>query len=335
MKTETAIVESLSRFFRHNASIKKTDRLLIIADKKTDPRVYSYLGKGAQLFIPSGNIALFIFNEAKNFRYEFPDQLINLLKEADIIISPTTISIYHAKELQESLTPTKKFFSMTGATVETIYKYGAQADFKSISRTASSLKELITGCGRISVFSNAGTHFSASIEGRNANMETSIGQYGKSATFPDIEVNTSIIEDSGEGKIIVDGAATGFGVFENPVELIVSKGKIVSIKGGKEAAAVKKLLDKTGDPNMYQIAEIGIGLNPFSKIYGVIIEDEAAYGTSHFGIGQNIFMGGINRANTHLDFVLRNPQIFLDGNELLLKKDAIIYKGKSAGKIFR
>jgi leucyl aminopeptidase (aminopeptidase T) len=333
--TERAIIKSLSKFFLQNAAIKPDNKLLIIADKNTDPRVYGYLGKAAQLYIPSGNIAVFIFDKAENFRYQFTPGIVNLLKEADIIISPTTISIYHAKELQQALTPAKKFFSMTGATIETLYKYGAKADFKSISKTASALKDLITGCARINVFSKAGTHFSAVIEGRNANMETSIGQFGKSATFPDIEVNTSIIEDSGEGKIIIDGAATGFGVFQNQVEFIVNKGKIVSIKGGKEAAAVKKLLDKTDDPNMYQIAEIGMGLNPFSKIYGVIIEDEAAYGTSHFGIGQNIFMGGVNKATTHLDFVLKNPQIFLDGNELLLKKDAVYYNGKSVGRLYR
>lgn len=323
------VIKSLSKFFTTNVNIKSNAKLLIIADKNTDPRVYNYIGTAARLFIPPGNIAVYIFSNPKNFHYNFSPKLLSLLNEADITISPTTISIYHAKELQQSLNSNKRFFSMTGATVETLYRYGAQADFVSLRKTATSLKEIITGCNRISVFSKAGTHFSAVIEGRKANMETSIGVLGKSATFPDIEVNTSIIEDSGEGRIIIDGAAAGFGVFNNPVEFIVSKGKIVSITGGKEAQEVNKLLQKIGDDNMYQIAEIGIGLNPCSKIYGVIIEDEAAYGTCHFGIGQNIFMGGLNKAVTHLDFVLRNPQIFLDGNELFLKKNKIVYKKKT------
>lgn len=329
--SNSEIIQTLSRFFIVNVNIKPDARLLIIADEQTDPRVYNYIAKAAQLFIPMGNIALHIFKKAKNFHYNFPPRLVELLKEADIIISPTTISIYHAKELQQALNKTKKFFSMTGATVETLYKYGAQADFVSISKTAAKLKQLITGCKRISVFSKAGTHFSAVIEGRNANMETSIGTFGKSATFPDIEVNTSIIEESGEGRIIIDGSATGLSTFSKPVEFIVSKGKIVSIKGGNEAKAAENLLKKTADANMYQIAEVGIGLNPFSKIYGVIIEDEAAYGTSHFGIGQNIFMGGLNKAKTHIDFVLKNPQIFLDGSELILGKDKITYRNKIVG----
>ena len=329
------IIKSLSKFFINNVQIKPGNRLLLIADEQTDPRVYNYLGKVAQLFIPKGNIALHIFKKTKSFHYDFPPALVDLLKDADIIISPTTISIYHARELQQALNKTKKFFSMTGATIETLYKYGAQADFVSTSKTAAALKDLITGCSRISVFSKAGTHFNGVIEGRNANMETSIGSFGKSATFPDIEVNTSIVEESGEGRIIIDGSATGLGVFNKPVEFIVSRGKIVSIKGGKEAKAAENLLKKTNDPNMYQIAEIGIGLNPFSRIYGVIIEDEAVYGTSHFGIGQNIFMGGMNKAKTHIDFVQKNPQIFLDGNELILGKDKIAYKNKLMGKVYR
>lgn len=333
-KLETEIVSSLVNFFVNNVQIKKGNKLLLIADELTDPRVYSYLGLAAHLFIPSGNIVLFVFKKAKNFHYDFSPELIKLMKEADIIISPTSISIYHAKELQQTLNKNKKFFSMTGASVETLYKYGAKADFESLSKTASSLKELITGCSRISVFSEKGTHFSAAIEGRKANMENSIGSYGKCATFPDIEVNTSIIEESGEGRIIIDGSAAGFGVITGPVEFIVKNGKIASVNGGKQAKQIRKLLEKTGDPNLYQIAEIGIGLNPFSKIYGVIIEDEAAYGTAHFGIGQNIFMGGANKATTHLDFVLRNPKIFLNGNELILGKDKIVYKNKVVGKIY-
>ncbi len=331
---DNKIIYALANFFSNNVRIEPNARLLIIADELTDPRVYDFIGKAAQLFIPSGNIALHIFKKTKTFHYDFPPALVDLLKDADIIISPTTISIYHAKELQQALNKTKKFFSMTGATIETLYKYGAKADFISTSKTAAALKDLITSCNRISVFSKAGTHFTGVIEGRNANMETSIGTYGKSATFPDIEVNTSIIEDSGEGRIIIDGSATGLGVFKKPVEFIVNKGKIVSIEGGKEAKSAENLLKKTTDPNMYQIAEVGIGLNPYSKIYGVIIEDEACYGTSHFGIGQNIFMGGLNKAKTHIDFVMRNPQIFLDGNELILGKDKITYKNKIVGKVY-
>jgi 2,5-dihydroxypyridine 5,6-dioxygenase len=333
--TNKAVILSLLKFYSQNVQIKPNSKLLIIADEITDPRVYNYLGKAAEYFIPSGDISIFIFKKPSGFNYNFPPELLHLLKEADVIISPTTISIYHARELQQALTKTKKFFSMTGATIETLYKYGAQADFVSISKTAAALKELLTDSKRISVFSKAGTHFSAIIENRTANMETSIGTFGKSATFPDIEVNTSIIEDSGEGRIIIDGSATGLGVFNKPVEFIVNKGKIVSINGGKEAKAAEKLLKKTADPNMYQIAEIGIGLNPFSKIYGVIIEDEACYGTSHFGIGQNIFMGGLNKAKTHIDFVMKNPQIFIDGSELFLGKDKITFKNKMVGKIYR
>lgn len=332
--THNQIILSLLNFYRKNVGIKKDSKLLIIADENTDPRVYDYLGKAATYFIPTGNIALHIFKKPAGYHYVFPQSLIKLLKEADIIISPTTVSIYHAKELRDALDMSKKFFSMTGATVETLYKYGAKADFHSISKTASKLKNLISSSERISVFSEAGTHFSAVIQGREANMENSIGSYGKGATFPDIEVNTSIIEDTGEGKIVIDASAAGYGIISDPVTFTVAKGKITSITGGKDARAIKRILQKIGDENIYQIAEIGIGLNTHSRVYGCIIEDEAAYGTLHFGIGQNIFMGGLNKAKTHLDFVMNNPRIFIDGGELVLGRDKITHLNKNIGKIY-
>lgn len=107
---EYKIITSLIKFFITNVQINQYSKLLIIADEQTDPRVYNYIGKAAQLFIPSGNVALHIFKKTKSFHYDFPPKLIELLKDADIIISPTTVSIYHAKELQQALDKTKKFF---------------------------------------------------------------------------------------------------------------------------------------------------------------------------------------------------------------------------------
>ena len=334
-KLETEILLTLAKFYANNVEIKPNNKLLIIADVETDPRVYDYLAKGAELFIPGNNIAIFILGKTQGSKYLFPKNLIALLKEADIIISPTTVSLYHAKEIRDALDSKKKMFSMTGATFETLYKYGAKADFVSLKKTASALKDLLTKSERITIFSEKGTHLNAVIKGRQGNMETSLGIFGKSSTFPDIEVNTSIIEASGEGKIVIDGAVVGYGIVKTPVELIVEKGKVTAINGGEDARQIKKMLENVSDKNIYQIAEIGIGLNPFSQIYGVIIEDEAVYGTAHFGLGNNKFMGGLNKAKTHLDFVLRAPRIFLDGNELILGKDKITYKGKVVGKMYR
>jgi leucyl aminopeptidase (aminopeptidase T) len=149
------------------------------------------------------------------------------------------------------------------------------------------------------------------------NAETGLGIKGKPATFPDIEINTSIVEDSGNGRIVIDGSISGAGVLDYPITLVVERGKIVDIEGGEEADQLRKRLDDFHDKNMYQIAEIGIGLNPEGCVRGVIIEDESTLGTGHIGIGNNIFMGGMNQASSHIALVFTHPKIILDGKMII------------------
>ena len=72
-----------------------------------------------------------------------------------------------------------------------------------------------------------------------------------------------------------------------------------------EKYTLKSLMTNINDENMYQIAEIGIGLNPNGSIRGVIIEDESTLGTVHIGLGNNILWGGEIEQNHILIWFLK------------------------------
>ena len=55
-----------------------------------------------------------------------------------------------------------------------------------------------------------------------------------------------------------------------------------------------------------------------------MLTDEGASGTMHFGFGSNITVGGLNDVPFHLDFVLKNPSIFVDNN-LVIKNGKPIF----------
>ena len=50
---------------------------------------------------------------------------------------------------------------------------------------------------------------------------------------------------------------------------------------------------------------------------GVMLTDEGALGCVHFGLGSNHTIGGINETDFHLDFVIRNPDLAVDGVPLI------------------
>jgi leucyl aminopeptidase (aminopeptidase T) len=65
------------------------------------------------------------------------------------------------------------------------------------------------------------------------------------------------------------------------------------------------------------IGEFGIGTNPKARLLGNIMTDEKVLGTVHIALGRNEMWGGNNAAPTHLDGVIRQPTVRIDG-ELLI-----------------
>jgi len=315
--TEKTLIDNLIekytlKFFEHNVQLDNRQRVLIITDDKINPNVAHYLQKAASKM--TDHIDIHILSPPTSFDFEPTPELEKKIQTSDVIISPTSFSLFHTQLIQGACAHGAKFFAMTGATLETLYKGAATADFIGLESGVIKKADLLTKSNSIKITTKRGTNFTADITGRIANAETGIGRKGKRATFPDIEINTSIIENSGKGKIVIDGSIGGIGVLQEPISLDVERGKVVEIKGGAEAEKLKSLIININDENMYQIAEIGIGLNPNGSIRGVIIEDESTLGTVHIGLGNNIFMGGKNRAKSHIDLVFKAPKIYLDGN---------------------
>jgi leucyl aminopeptidase (aminopeptidase T) len=72
-------------------------------------------------------------------------------------------------------------------------------------------------------------------------------------------------------------------------------------------------------PSAFNVAEIGIGMNPAARLIGMVLEDEKVLGTVHIGIGDNSNMGGKSLAEkvpvgVHIDgVVVSRPRLLADG----------------------
>lgn len=98
-----------------------------------------------------------------------------------------------------------------------------------------------------------------------------------------------------------------------PMDVRVENGTIQSIEGGKQADTLTDNLDSFDDPLVYNIAEVGLGLNPYSRLTGCMLDDEGVLKTLHIGIGTNITLGGNVKASCHYDLLMWNPTVSIDG----------------------
>jgi 2,5-dihydroxypyridine 5,6-dioxygenase len=148
---------------------------------------------------------------------------------------------------------------------------------------------------------------------------------------PTIEVNVVPKEYTAKGRIVSDCSVPylGIGVLREPIDCEVSGGFIETVSGGEQAEILKADWLSRNDKNVYNVAELGIGLNPNAIPTGVMLEDEGIIGTVHFGIGTSRTLGGDIQAPTHYDLLVWNPTIEADG-EVIYDKTRFVESGPNA-----
>jgi leucyl aminopeptidase (aminopeptidase T) len=108
------------------------------------------------------------------------------------------------------------------------------------------------------------------------------------------------------------------GVVDAPVVIEVRGGSIVRITGGKQAAILRRIWDRQADPSVYNIAQLAVGLNPECTAFtGVFLNDHGAYGTVHIGIGTSASLGGTTQSPMHVDGMMYEPTLLLDGRPIV------------------
>jgi len=246
---------------------------------------------------------------------EPPPHIVEAMKASDVVVCPTSTTMYHTNARIDACKAGARVVAMTGANRRTLTSGPITANFTGQKPIVEKLAHMISKAKRITLTTPSGTHLTADVTGRVANAETGLClEKGRCVGVPNIEANIAPIEDSTEGKLVVDGSISVVpGTVKRKVELTIVKGRATEISGGREARCLRQVLEKANDPNAYVVAELGVGFNPKAKVRGVIIEDEASLGTAHVGLGDNHRMGGTNVASTHIDMVILRPTIELDG----------------------
>ena len=132
--------------------------------------------------------------------------------------------------------------------------------------------------------------------------------------FPTGEFNVAPIEGSANGRLVIDLTMHHLGRLGAPIELTVESGRVIKIDGGADARILRDYLLEYGDDNAYMCpAEASVGVNAKALVRGIQREDKNIMGTMHFGLGTNIDVGGSVKSKIHMDGVILEPTLYVDG----------------------
>jgi aminopeptidase len=200
-------------------------------------------------------------------------------------------------------------------------KKAVSIDYDKLRQRGDALKQIISG-GNVRITSRLGTDVSFSMGSRK--MKIDDGDLSKPGLFGNIpagEIFTAPVEETVEGKIIVDGSIGGIGLVPNPFILHVKEGYITGMEPVEVADEIFQQFSKVCEydaPATKTLGEFGIGLNPSARIIGDMLMDEKVAGTIHFAFGDSYGLGKTS-SKYHTDLLVRDPTIIV-GEEVIMKE---------------
>ena len=247
---------------------------------------------------------------------EPPAPVAAAIREANVIFSPVRFSITHTRAMRAALESGARAILMTAYTDDMLECPALiDTDFEAQVDLCRRIGQAFTDGSFVRLTSPKGTELSFSIEGRKANVLTNIPEPGQLAPVPDIEVNVVPVTGSAEGRLIADASVPylGIGVLDEPVVCEIEAGYIREMTGGAQADVLRADLESHDDPHCFNVAELGVGLNPNARLTGAMLDDEGVLGTIHIGIGTSFTLGGEIVAPTHYDLLMWAPTSEVDG----------------------
>ncbi|NLY21190.1 MAG: aminopeptidase [Tissierellia bacterium] len=307
-----------------NLKMKEGEKLLVV----TEPEKISIAEAIASSAYRKGvEPVISIMMPRESDSQEPPYIIAEALKASDAFVSAVGKSITHTNAVKNAIENGSRGLVLTQFSEEMMISGGMEADFEEVKPICIKVAQTLADSKHVHLTTPYGTDLTFSATGRRGNALYCLVEKGEFSTAPTVEANVSPIEGTPEGVIVADASIPyiGIGLLDEPITFKVEKGFITTIDGGKQAEILKKDLESKNDPNVYNIAELGIGLNPKCRFIGLMLEDEGVYGSCHIGIGTSINLGGVLKAACHYDLIMTKPTIIAD--DVVIMKDGILQDG--------
>jgi leucyl aminopeptidase (aminopeptidase T) len=258
---------------------------------------------------------LAVISERESHAAEPPAPVAAAMAAADVVLAPTIQSLSHTAARKAASEAGVRIATLPGVTEEMLARL-MNGDLEEMRRRGWAIVNTMNRGSRVRITDANGSNLTFSIEGREGIVDagelTARGAFGN---LPCGEGFIAPVEGTAEGTLVVDGSIAAIGLVESPVQLTIEGGHLVGATGD-EGAQLMELLTPHG-PGGTNVAELGIGTNEEAILTGNILEDEKIFGTAHVAFGASAGIGGTVQVPVHLDVVIKEPTVEIDGEAVL------------------
>jgi leucyl aminopeptidase (aminopeptidase T) len=298
--------------------IQPGEQVVLLTDEGTDPGVVTRLldSVAAQNGIPL--MARMPMPHLPGA--EPPGPVAAMMLAAGAVIELTSLFIGSSQARRYATDRGVRYLAMPGVRMETFRPGGPlDVDFERLRADAERVGSAWNSARAFRLTSRGGTDLRGSVDGRPGRVLHGMAREpGAYMAPPDIESGTAPVEGTASGTVVIDGDLLfmGQGPLREPVILHIHEGRVRGIEGA-ESTRLTRMLERCADEQMMNLAEVSVAFNPAGTICSVPMETESARGTAHIALGNSIAYGGAVNAVAHLDCVMRDATLELDGHEVM------------------
>lgn len=313
----------IKQLFSSITQLKEGEKVLIITDdekKEIGDYVYKY---AKELFETS----MIVMPPTTGHGAEPTEAVVAALNNCDVAFGATKYSLYHSKaRLDASKNGRLRWIGLQDYALHMFEKGGLTADFDDVTRVVKRVAPHFQGKS-FTLTAPGGTNMVCSVENREPVLDFGTATVPGSASFPpNAEIALGPVEGTANGVLVFDGSIPHplLNLLEEPITCIVKDGFITEIQGGREADILRKMLADFNDKTVYNIAELGLGLNKENYLCGHMAPDEGSFGNIHIGIGKNLNFGGHVNSPLHLDMVIKTVSCVIDGRTIMKDGELLV-----------
>lgn len=316
-------------------NIEPGEKVLLLTDTEHDPRVWQLVA--TILAELRADYAVALFDPRPADYYDPPGPVCDAMQRSDVNVLLASTGMLHCDANFRAMKAEVPAICMDGGMTLEMFQSGAVTeDWTAVARMKHYVAKRVFGAAarECRVTSRHGTDLTYRVDGRIfipplpeadfdpwriVKFDEAEGRSGGALYFflhPTGEFNVPPIEGSGSGRLVIDLTMHHLGRLQSPIELTVEAGRVTAINGGPDAHALRQYLETYGDENAYMCpAEASVGVNRRALIRGIQREDKNIFGAMHFGLGTNVDVGGSVKSTIHMDGVILEPTLYVDGEK--------------------
>ncbi len=303
------LVTAVRTVVRRCLAVQPGDDVVVVVDPETRAIGDALREESA---VAGADAVLMIMDERATDGTEPPPTVAGALEACDVFIAPTSRSLSHTSARKRASDRGARGATMPGVTADMLARVMA-VDFDTMAVRSKAVAALLDAATAAHVTCARGTDVKLALDGRAGISDD--GELGERGAFGNLPCGEGFIAPAfGEGTIVASSLAP-FGISDEPAELIVAEGRLVAAEGGLGPRFIELLLAQ-GELGT-NLAELGVGTNDRARLTGNILEDEKILGTVHIAFGASAGIGGKVSVPIHLDVVILEPSLEVDGRTVL------------------